>query len=595
MKKFTKFTTLAIAAVLLISSMVFPSSVRADIIRSVSPALHFEMTLANTLRTLEAEMNSVKSNELIARIIEIFEGDFSTTLELNLDAAQDQNSPWYWPMPRVELGMTHNRWDRVLSFEVGVQMDEFEESEFSTFPGIDLNLGAYFTSNRFIARINDDSVFINALDPFADLMAFSELNQDTTMAWVAGAIQRFLDNDVSYDNIIALIESYMNSSLSDETMNQLEILSRNLIRGSNINAVNRPFEFNGQTANRDVTAIVISAEDLNVFAVEALTLILNDEAIRAYFRNMDAFGAIPFWFGWGAFRGADQMLDQMIEELENVPDLFEADLRLDFIETNGVYNGLVVTMNGFDDRFEFGVLGSDNMLDHVYMLIDSPISTTRISLIGNNVRTNHFRSQLIVESQSRFTWAEADNTTIINFDWDTASGSDNISIRIESDNNRRSYMSGSEWRIDSNLAEIASLEEYIAMMEEFMAEENAYWLQEEIDWASERLEWLREDTHRASETGWNEWNSWRDEISINGTFALTPTRNIVAYLARVNSVSHWDGRQHGEVFNFADDDFRWTLNRVSGRVDVPTMPRAFRNMTINELEEIAMRHMGDIF
>ncbi|MCL2873293.1 MAG: hypothetical protein FWE29_00005 [Defluviitaleaceae bacterium] len=565
MRKLFKFSILTLISVILISSIVLAYSRRADIIRSVSPELHFDLTLSNTVRELSSELESVTNNELISRISELFAEDFNARMELNLDAFQDRESRWYFPLPRFDVDITNSRWDRALAFGLAVEMDEFEDDDFL---GFYLDLGAYFTNDRAILRLFDDSIFLNAHDPFDDIKAFSELNQDTTLAWVSGWLLRFFDNDISYDNIIRLLFDGSDYQLSAETIQNLESAYRNLFRSSRITVGYRALEFNGISVERDVTRVVVPAEELNKFLIEAVTLILNDEGVTAYFDSLHSLGFMPF--GLFSLRGTEHMLEVLLEELEYI-EPFRDDLILEFIESNGIYIGVVITMaNDYSNRIEFGALGRDNMLDHIHFSSVGDRNTTKISLIGNNVRTNHFRSELVIENSSR--WWSSEHNDVIRFtiDWNTENSTNNFLMR---------YNSISSWR---SFREPMSIEDIFGDI----SEEELANLQEEMGyfWEDMMAEWSQE--------GWSEWSEWGSEATLRGNIGLTPARNIVAYLSSVRLNDRWDGPR---TINLSDGDARITIRRFSGRVDMPQRPRALRNMLISDIEEIITRNLGELF
>ena len=517
MRKSFKFAILTLAAVISISTIVFAYSLRADIIRSVSPDLHFEMTLNNTLRILESEINSIQNNELISRLDEILSGDFNINTQVNLDAFADHESRWYTPLPQITADFTSSRWNRALAFGLDVDLSDTEYDDFR------FELGTYFTNERFIVRFFDESLFLNARDPFGDIKAFDELNELNDDLSFFEFLFDLIGNDLSYDNIRRLVFDTPNFSLSDETMRQLNFAYRNLFRNSRISVGHRELEFNRRLANRDVTTVIMSAEILNNFTREVITILLNDEDVRELIGVLYRLNFPTLMhFGWVGFMtpSVDTIIDFLLEEVQQL-EIFEHAMVLDFIESNDRYVGVVIAMQDSEDRIEFGALGQRNMLDYIHFATIHDFGGFRASIVGDNVRTNHFRSEFIFED--RFMLQGGHNSafiTSINFDWDTTSRADNFSWQVSN----TSYRDGEITRSSTSI--------------------------------------------------------------INGTFALTPARDILFYVlsAQGNNENSWGSSSWSH--NLTEHDLRISIRRFTGRMNIPERPREFRNMTTGQIESL---------
>ena len=518
MCKLFKFTALTLIAVIFISTIVFAYSRRTDIIRSVSPDLHFEMTLTNTINALVSEINSVYNNELISRLDEILMGDFNINMQLNLDAFADHESPWYWPMPQVTADFTNSRWNRALYLGLDIELADTDYDDFH------LDFGAYFTNERFIVRFFDESVFVNARDPLGDVKAFSELNDLGDSLGFLETLFDFFGNDLSYDNIRALLIDSGDFTLSEDTIRNINAAYRNLFRSSRISVRHREIEFNDRLVMRDVTTVVIQADTLNEFIREVILILLDDEALmefaeilyRLYSPQLMLFGLWTPSF--------EAVIDMILEEVQEL-EIVEYAVTLEFIESGDRYIGVIATMENYDDRVEIGFLGQRNMLDHIHVsAIYDDYSSFRISIIGDHVRTNHFRSEFTFENRFMSRGAENVSTTSVSLNWDTARSADNFSLQTRS----ASYREG-------------------------------------------------EITHSSTS-------------NIRGTFALTRSRNILFYLssARGSSEFHWDSGDWRNEWNhnLAEDDLRVLVRRFSGRMTIPQHPRAFRHMTVEQVEAL---------
>ena len=368
---------------------------------------YFNATLEHTLQQLEFELMSLADNRVFSQIGEIFStGEFNLELLLNVNSFMSDLG--FGAMPVITSNLSSSLRNRVLALTIGVE-DMFDVPIFLHDTAIFLN------DYNFIVSLLGENFSISTDNFLDDLMTFSRNNGlgleheiDLQMFEELG-IENFSysslfipqgSNTALADRINAMRDT---SIFTERTQRRLEAVSDGLYSGATFTIEDTTVNSRHIHGEVTVTTVTISADAMNTAMVDAVEILLEDEIFRNFFETI---------------MGGPFMTAVILQELSNI---YQEDIVIQYVERNGRYIAMIFESDY--GKLEIGAIGEEHMLDHFYISFDDGRDDFLFSIVGNNVNTDQFSSEITIEGTGF-------ETIRFNFSWDTTRPSDNFVLNL---------------------------------------------------------------------------------------------------------------------------------------------------------------------